>query len=70
MTLWIIPESDREGGQFVRVVYTNLMRLPQMRSRPLWLRSLLGDLQVRPPPPSKGRCEGPGRFPEKDSPNT
>ena len=36
MTIWIIPESDREGGQSFRsgskVVYT--MRLPQTKTRP------------------------------------
>ena len=51
MTLWIIPESDREEGDSLSDLapkwYTQyIMRLPQMKSRPLRLRSLLGDLQV------------------------
>ena len=51
MTLWIIPESDREGGgsltDLAPTCYTQ-DRLQQIKTSPLWLWSLPGDLRATP----------------------
>ena len=65
-----MSEFDREGRQSVSSgsKAANTLRLPQIKTSPLWLWSIPGDLRetTQPPPPLKEgvRNKGPTRFPE------
>ena len=64
MTIWIIPESDREGRTVCQIwLQGGIHNETPTDKNSFGRESPPGDLWP-PPPPFKRRSEGPTRFPE------